>query len=188
MLKHGVALGIFALGCATKFYPITNEPDHHQVMRNDQVRVFDVHVAPHTSTRMHVHSYDYLFVTLGAATVTSAPYHRSPTQLALHDGEVRFSKAPLIHIATNDGDQEFHNTTIELLHPSTTVKPCALPCVYTADQWTVSSVSLAPSAHLDVHDALVVSISGTPGEVRMVQGALTNAEPSEARFVVVEFK
>src|SRR5262249_55438593 len=138
--------------------------------------------------------------TLGAATVTSAVYRDHESRLMLRDGEVRFAKAPLIHAASDDGDQPFHNVTIELLRPSSNVAPCAAPCIMSADQWTVSSVTLAPSARVDTRNALAVAVSdvnltgdgpalrGAPGAFAMVHGSLVNAGATDARLVLLELK
>ena len=42
---------------------ITAEPYHHLVFANDQIRVFDVDVLPHSETLTHWHRHDYVFVT-----------------------------------------------------------------------------------------------------------------------------
>jgi len=192
MLRTWAALSVLALDCATTITPITSEPHHHLVLTTDRVRVFDVHVAPHTVTLMHRHDYDYLFITLGAATVTSARWGDGTSRLVLKDGEVRFSKGAFSHTASDDGDQPFHNVTIELLHPSTNVTTCALPCVVASDQWTVSSVTIAPGAHVDAPNALAVAVSdgdlGAPGTVASVRETLTNNGPADARVVLLEFK
>jgi quercetin dioxygenase-like cupin family protein len=197
MLRAWAALSVLALACASTITPITSEPHHHLVMTTDRVRVFDVHVAPHTVTLMHQHDYDYLFVTLGAATVTSARYRDGVSQLVLHDGEVRYTKGGFAHTASDDTDQPFHNVTIELLHPSTNVGACALPCVMSSDQWTVSSVTVAPGGHVDAHDALAIAISdvdmgaplrGGPGTLATVNGALANNGATDAKVVLLEFK
>lgn len=203
MLRAWTALSVMttfavlALGCETGITPITSEPHHHLVMTTDRVRVFDVHVAPHTVTLMHQHDYDYLFITLGAATVTSARYGDGVSQLVLRDGEVRFSKGGFAHTARVDSDQPFHNVTIELLHPSTHVLPCALPCVFSSDRWMVSSATIAPGGHVDTRDALAVAVSpvdlgaplrGDPGAFAMVHGTLTNNGSADARLVLLEFK
>lgn len=198
MLKAWAALSVLALRTgAAQVTPITNEPHHHLVLTTDRVRVFDVHVAPHTVTLMHQHDYDYLFITLGDATVTSARQGDGTSQLVLKDGEVRFSKGGFAHTASDDGDQPFHNVTIELLHPSTKVGPCALPCVLSSDQWTVSSATLAPGDHVDAHDALAVAVSpvdlgaplrGGPGARALVHGPLTNHGTTDAKVLLLEFK
>jgi hypothetical protein len=86
--------------------------------------------------------------------------------------------------------------TIELLHPSTNVGACALPCVVSSDQWTVSSAVVAPGGHVDAHDALAIAISdvdmgaplrGGPGTFAMTKGTLTNNGSADARLVLLEF-
>jgi len=154
---------------------ITSEPSHHQVFQNEYVRVFDVTVAPHATTLVHRHNYDYLFVTLGDSDVVSVRPGEKPVALKLKDGEVRFTPGNFAHAAINQSDLPFHNITIELLKPSTNVKTCTYSCdsggciasiprtpgdnsplpgcpsttrLISADQWTVSLVGLPPNATL----------------------------------------
>ena len=155
---------------------ITAEPSHHQVFQNEYVRVFDVTVGPHATTLVHRHNHDYLFVTLGDSDVVSVRPGEKPVALKLKDGEVRFTPGNFAHAAVNQSERPFHNITIELLKPSTNVKTCTGSCdastclgsipgntgdrsslpacptvthLISADQWTVSLVSLPPSAILN---------------------------------------
>ncbi len=160
---------------------ITSEPSHHLVLQNEYVRVFDVTVAPKTSTLVHRHNHDYLFVTLGDSDVVSARVGEKPISLILKDGEVRYAPGNFAHAAINNRDQPFHNTTIELLKPSTKVANCTELCttlhcgngnkancskvVYniSSDQWLASLVTLPPSSQLarDMHGNphLVIAVS-----------------------------
>ena len=89
---------------------------------------FDVTVAPKDTTLVHRHNHDYLFVTLGDSDVVSARPGEKPVALLLKDGEVRYTPGNFAHAAINNSDRPFHNTTIELLKPSTNVKTCTGPC------------------------------------------------------------
>jgi len=144
---------------------ITSEPRHHLVFENEYVRVFDVTVAPRDTTLVHRHNHDYLFVTLGDSDVTSARPGEKPVVLQLKDGEVRFTPGNFAHAAINNTDRPFHNTTIELLKPSTNVKtctgpcadlsyPCGAPCtqrmkLISSDQWSVWMITVPPAAQAD---------------------------------------
>lgn len=151
---------------------ITSEPSHHLVFENEYVRVFDVTVAPKASTLVHRHNHDYLFVTLGDSDVVNARVGEKPAALHLKDGEVRFTPGNFAHAAINESDRPFHNITIELLKPSTSVKTCTEGCDasggcigatlnspvtgcpstfrrITSDQWMVSMVTLPPSAGME---------------------------------------
>jgi len=92
---------------------ITAEPLHHLVLENEYIRVFKVEVAPHSSTLMHRHRHDYVFVTLGDARVSNGG--KPPVDIKLSDGETRFVPGNFAHIAKNLSDQPFRNVTIELL-------------------------------------------------------------------------
>jgi quercetin dioxygenase-like cupin family protein len=212
---------------------ITSEPSHHLVFQNEYVRVFDVTVAPKATTLVHRHNHDYLFVTLGDSDVVSARVGEKPAALHLKDGEVRYTPGNFAHAAINESDRSFHNITIELLKPSTNVKTCAEGCDVSggcigamagpkpvcpstfrrisSDQWTVSLVTLPPSAQMEPRTnapaRLVIAVSDldfagpteaagnniqrAPGYVGWVPAGVThkllNIGSKPAQFVTLEF-
>ena len=123
-----VFLATAALAQQQQSVEITSEPSHHLVLKNEYVRAFDVTVAPKATTMIHRHHRDYVFVTLGDSDVTSARVGEKPAQLILKDGEVRFTPGGFAHAAINNSDQPFHNITIELLKPSSSIKACSGSC------------------------------------------------------------
>ena len=126
---------------------ITNEPHHHLSLENEYVRVFDVEVPAHTDTLMHIHHHDYVFVTIGASDVINEEKGKPPVTLHLQDGETRLLSAPLTHIAHNQTDRPFINSTIELLYPTRVAKECATKnCVVKPANWDdTRGVSVLPA-------------------------------------------
>jgi quercetin dioxygenase-like cupin family protein len=100
---------------ATEAVEITAEPAHHLALANDQVRVFQVEVAPHAATLLHRHGHDYVFVTLGEAHISNEVAGKPPVELKLADGETRFTPGDFAHVARNLSDRPFRNVTIELM-------------------------------------------------------------------------
>ncbi len=94
---------------------MTAEPHHHQVLANDQVRVFSVDVPAHSETLMHLHRHDYILVTLQGAQIINAVEGKAPVPTTLPDGDVRFVSAPFAHIFRNLSPRPFRNITVELL-------------------------------------------------------------------------
>jgi hypothetical protein len=162
---------------------VSHEPRHHLVLSNAYVRVFNVIVAAHTTTLIHRHDRDYLYVTLGNADIAAQKVNDTAVKLSLHDGEVRFAAGGFAHSAAVTGDSDFHNTTIELLKPASHLQQCTVSCAepapcsvarggacptvtrdFGADQWTAVSVTLPPAGRLELVDgagpALVVAVSG----------------------------
>ncbi len=173
-MRKSRAAGLVFLATATlaqqqQSVEITSEPSHHLVFQNEYVRVFDVRVAPKASTLIHRHNNDYLFVTLGDSDVTSARVGEKPAALHLKDSDVRYTPGNFAHAAINDRDQVFHNTTIELLKPSTNVKTCTESCeipapcesekgvcpsivpLIASDQWIVLLIKFPPGSRLESH-------------------------------------
>lgn len=100
---------------ATEAVEITAEPAHHLALANEQVRVFQVEVAPHAATLLHHHGHDYVFVTLGDSHVSNEVAGKPPVELKLSDGETRFTAGDFAHVARNLAGQPFRNVTIELV-------------------------------------------------------------------------
>ena len=100
---------------STEAVEVTAEPAHHLALANEQVRVFQVEVAPQASTLLHHHGHDYLFVSLGEAHVSNEVLGKPPVELKLSDGETRFTPGNFAHVARNLAGQPFRNVTIELM-------------------------------------------------------------------------
>src|SRR6202165_4206416 len=94
---------------------ITSEPSHHFFLENEFVRVFKVEVAPHTSTLLHRHGHDYVFVTLGDAHVSNEVEGKPLVDRQLQAGATLFVHGNFARVARNLSDQPFRNVTIELL-------------------------------------------------------------------------
>jgi hypothetical protein len=184
MTRFLVALLLATRVMAQSAVEITAEPSHHLVMTTGRVRVFDVHVAPHQTTLVHAHHSDYLFVTLGDADVVSARVGDTAVRLVLRDGETRYAKGQFAHSAANNGDREFHNSTIELLQPASHVVPCAAACAVTlpcpgntacptatrqlaSDQWTVESVTVPPGGRLAIDGPAGATLAVAVSDVRL---------------------
>jgi len=152
---------------------ITSEPHHHLALENMFVRVFAVTVDPGQSTLLHRHGRDYLSVAVGDAQITNAREGAPPAQVNFKDGDTRFTPAGLVHAITNTGSKPFHNSTIELLAPTTNQKSCTescsipVPCdsadksacatatkLVTSDQWSVTLINLPPGAKYPQHTHL----------------------------------
>jgi quercetin dioxygenase-like cupin family protein len=94
---------------------ITAEPSHHLVLENENVRVFKVEVAPHTSTLMHRHQHDYVYVTIGDAHLSNQVEGKPSAEVKLSNGDTRFTPGNFAHIVTDLADMPFRNVTIELV-------------------------------------------------------------------------
>src|SRR5258706_12710309 len=110
-----LVIPLLAAFAAAPEVEITSEPSHHLAIENEQVRVFQVEVAPKAATLMHRHRHDYFFVALGDSHVSNEVADKPPVDLKLADGETRFAPGNFAHVARNLSDQPFRNVTIELM-------------------------------------------------------------------------
>jgi len=105
---------------AAREVEITAEPLHRLIFTNDQVRVFDVNIPPNSQTLMHRHRHDYIYVTIGDATVITTMKDKAPVTLTLRDGDTTFVPGNFAHITRDGGPQPFRNITIEILQDEKT--------------------------------------------------------------------
>jgi len=108
-------LSLFSAFAASPEVEITAEPSHHIAFENQEVRVFQVEVQPHTATLLHRHRHDYIFITLGETDISNEVAGKPPIELKLVDGETHFTAGNFAHVARNLSDHPFRNVTIELL-------------------------------------------------------------------------
>ena len=101
MVAAALSLAGFFSSTAQSPVPVAGEPRHHLKFENSYVRVFDVMVPPGDATLFHIHSNDYVFVTIGDALLKAEVLGSEPADLILKNGEVRFSKGPITHRVTN---------------------------------------------------------------------------------------
>ena len=178
------ALSLFALGAFLSGslgqapVPVSQEPRHHMKFENAYVRVFDVTVPPRDETLFHLHSNDYVFVTLGDAELKSQVLGGPETDLPLKDGEARFAKGPLTHRVINVGSCPFHNVTVEILSSpgmrDGTASPAPLPghtIILENERVRVERLMLEPgqSTGMHTHALSGLGIAVSPGVVVMTQ-------------------
>lgn len=97
--------------------PVTSEPHHVLVLKNDYVHVFNVAVPPLDATLLHRHDLPYIYLTLGTTDIVNAVEGKPEVPLILEDGATRYSPGGFAHIARTDAGILFHNITVELVHP-----------------------------------------------------------------------
>jgi hypothetical protein len=97
--------------------PVSAEPHHVLVLRNEYVHVYNVTLPPLDATLLHQHDLPYIYLTLGTTDVINAVAGKPEAHLMLEDGSTRYSPGGFAHIARTDAGILFHNVTVELAHP-----------------------------------------------------------------------
>jgi len=97
--------------------PVSAEPHHVLVLRNEYVHVYNVTLPPLDATLLHQHDLPYIYLTLGTTDVINAVAGKPEAHLMLEDGSTRYSPGGFAHIARTDAGIPFHNITVELAHP-----------------------------------------------------------------------
>jgi hypothetical protein len=96
--------------------PVSAEPHHVLVLRNEYVHVYNVTLPPLDATLLHQHDLPYIYLTLGTTDVINAVAGKPEAHLTLQDGSTRYSLGGFAHIARTDAGILFHNITVELAH------------------------------------------------------------------------
>jgi quercetin dioxygenase-like cupin family protein len=198
-LAAAIILLAFALPVAlaqTQAVPVDKEPDHHLVLENEFTKVYFVEVPVGKQTLSHGHINDYVFVTTGDSDVENRPEGKEPTRLQLKDGETRFVKAPLVHVAKDLANTPFRNVTILILKPGDAGENSASNQVIVADGFTrkpiidnnkvrVTECTFEAGASVPTHTHklphLVVAVSET--HIRSDSGAQIDLEPGKTKWV-----
>ncbi|HXD23551.1 MAG TPA: hypothetical protein VN613_09355 [Gemmatimonadaceae bacterium] len=148
-----LACGIPVAALAQKAVPVADEPHHHLVFEDPRVRVFRVEVPAHSATLIHEHAVDYFWIAVGASQFVNAAVGKPEAPVTAADGSVHFTRGGFAHLARVDGDQPFHNVTIEL--PQAQTNPRNLCAAVIADQ-PVDCASAMPRATALFSGAAVV--------------------------------
>jgi beta-alanine degradation protein BauB len=84
------------------------------VFENEQVRVWEIELAPGETLPMHFHDLDYVVVSItpGPTTVEWEDGRRETNDHA--PGDILWRTAPHAHALTNTGPQTYRNRMIEL--------------------------------------------------------------------------
>ncbi|MEO1996213.1 MAG: cupin [Planctomycetaceae bacterium] len=94
------------------------------LFENERVRVWDLRLPPGSSTGLHEHRTDYLYVVIGDGRLqTTFSDGSSADPRDMHDGDVRFRSVAdtAVHSASNVGDAEWRNIVVELKSPESHV-------------------------------------------------------------------
>jgi len=92
---------------------------HTLLFENDEVRVLDVHLAPHTSEPMHSHPWPGVFYVVEAGTVKRLDKGKSVAELRTFPAGVKVLPEPAdIHSVENVGDVPVHLVRFELKYGS----------------------------------------------------------------------
>ncbi|MDD5544287.1 MAG: hypothetical protein PHX83_14045 [Acidobacteriia bacterium] len=156
--------------------PVSQEPSHHLKFENQQIKVYDVVVAPTHSTLFHIHANDYAFVVFGDAQLMAQKFGGQEQPMNVRDGDVNYTPATLIHRIRNTGTTTFHNLTIEFL--GTTPTPKSLPPL-TSGQFSkvalennrirIVRLNLKPgqSTGMHTHSSTALAIAVSEGDLRV---------------------
>lgn len=92
------------------------------LFENEQVRVWDLQLAPGEAIPLHRHEFDYLYVVIGDGTLqTEFPDGTADAPREMNDGEVRYRPVAgeALHAARNVGPSPWRNIVVELKRPDT---------------------------------------------------------------------
>ncbi len=95
------------------------EPHHHLALRNDEVKVFAVQVAPGDAIVLHSHDRDTIAIAIGEQKVTVGIPGKPDVHQVNADAQVRLQRSGYVHSTHVDGDAPYHTVAVELMRPQT---------------------------------------------------------------------
>jgi len=113
--------------------PVHEEPRHHPVFENDEIRILDVHIPPGDTTLYHIHQTPSFFITFTNTDTGSQLLGKEAMTGPTSAGAVLFENLAPPHIRThrvwNADTEAFHVMDVELLaqNPRFVEKPLTLP-------------------------------------------------------------
>jgi uncharacterized Zn-binding protein involved in type VI secretion len=104
---------------STDVITMDQEPHHHLVLHNDDVKVFNVVVSPGDSIVLHRHDQDTIAIAIGDQLVTVGVPGKPDVHQKNADAQVRLQRGGYMHSTRVDGDTPYHTVAVELLRPQT---------------------------------------------------------------------
>lgn len=96
---------------------VSNDVGTKLLFENDQVRVWDLTLAPGESTGKHRHLHDYLYVVIGNGELQAVSADGTKSEpRPMQDGDVRWRTidGEDVHEAINTGNKPWRNIIVEL--------------------------------------------------------------------------
>ncbi len=166
-----------AQAAAQSAVPVEQEPAHRLVLQNEDIRVFEVWLAPGEDSLWHVHRHDGISVRLADATVEDQPLDGPAETFQLRRGAVAYGATPSArsHRVRNVGATAFHNMYIELLadHDAGKDRPAVAasprPAEFENDRVRALRRILAPgeSTAMHTHASSGVAVPVTAGRLEI---------------------
>lgn len=105
---------------ATDTIPVYQEPFHHLVFHNDEIRILDVRLEPGDTSAWHVHQNAITYIGLEGSRIWLDVPGEHPRSVYLPDdfwgGDTEYSETPFVHRIANVGFQPFRLMAIEHLN------------------------------------------------------------------------
>ena len=100
---------------------ITDESHYRLLLKNDQVRIFEVEVPAHTTLPLVRHDHNFLVVTLQDCEIASwAEGNAGVITYRYNNNDIRFFYGGPARALRNDTPNTYRNLTIEFLNPKVT--------------------------------------------------------------------
>ena len=174
--RRCVILVLIATATVAAQVPVTEEPRHHVVFANAELRILDVNVPPGDTTLAHRHDFDIVTVSMTNGTntrqqVPGQPWGAARPPRPLGDASVaEYTGKPASHRVGNIGTSPYQLFAVENLRKgewSTTPPAAALATTLTAESrdFRIYDVRLGrerpQTSHTHRRPTVVVLIGGT---------------------------
>lgn len=124
MIRFICALVLFIVHTTlygTDTIPVYEEPHHHLIFNNDDIRILDVRLQPGDTSAWHVHSHAITYIGLEGSRIWLDVPGEHPRSVYLPDdfwgGDTEYPETNFVHRIANVGFQPFRLMAIEHLQP-----------------------------------------------------------------------
>jgi hypothetical protein len=115
LLSASTSLGLYAQQPATSTIDLGKESHHQLLLDNSWAHVYRLVLQPSEATQPHRHDNPYVFVTIGASSMSIEVRGRQPVVSDLEDGELRTSKGGFTISERNGGQKPMTMIVVEEL-------------------------------------------------------------------------
>ncbi len=107
--------GMICAAQTTKCMDVSEEPHHHLIFDDKNVRVFSLELRRLESTLPHCHSHAYLYIVTGESSIATTREGEGTFSKDLRTGDARFIYPPVKHVVRNDMNTAHRQIVIESL-------------------------------------------------------------------------
>lgn len=147
--------------------PVGEEPLHHILHEDEEIRVLEIIATPGDTALMHQHDYNYCYIATRGGRMWLEDYGKESREVKLPThyagGKFNLSEGPFTHRFANIGDNNIRFFTVEHktgIARQSVSKPLPADNILESKLFTISKLNLAPLSSLKIpHKGTVILLN-----------------------------